>query len=222
MSVSAIQRWLQGSYSRAEGIALLEEHGKPTNALLSILRNGEAGYARERLVEALTSILRKAQAAPKASPQPIVRAEPRRHATAALSMFDSKDDWPLHRYPAEIQEADRDAARWLAEQDTLMGELRRIPDKEQRYRTALRIKELDDMRHAVYYRKDMYRSTGTDVGNVVEAAKSLAELKQELLNLRTYISRAHRGTRPASPEQVASWKARIGIIQTTLDAGAQG
>ena len=222
MSVSAIQRWLHGSYSRAEGIALLEEHGKPTNALLSTLRNGEAGYARERLVEALTALLRASQAAHQASPQPRPRLEPLRHAKAALSMFDTKDDWPRSRYPVEIQEADRDAAAWLAEQDTLMGELRRMPDREQRYRTALRIKELDDLRHAVYFRKDTYRTTGTDIGNVVEVAKSLAELKQELLNLRTYISRARKGTRPSSPEQVASWKARIGIIQTTLDAGAQG
>lgn len=222
MSVSAIQRWLQGQQPIADGVALLVEHGKPTKALLNILNTGERGYARERLVEALNQVLRKAQAAPNASPQPARRSEPLQYAKAALSLIETVDDWPLHRYPVELQEVKRDAARWLAEQDTLMGELRRIPTKEERYRTALRIKELDDMRHAAYYRLDTFRATGTDVGAVTEAPKSLAQLQQELLNIRSYLCKVAKGTRVASPEQLAAWKARRDILQTTIDAGAQG
>jgi hypothetical protein len=219
VAIADVHTWLQGPRPYRDGIALLKEHGAPLASLLALLDRGETGYSRDRLAEALSAVMRKAQEHAKASPQPAARPDPSMHAAATLSLVTELDDWPMHKYPVEIQELKVQTRHWLAERDTLHGELRRIPTKEERYRTALRIKELDDMLHAAYYRMDTYRKTGTDIGEVRNRPKTLPELHQELLNIRSYLSRASKGTRPASEEQIAAWKTRRSILQTALDAG---
>lgn len=209
---AAIHAWLQGARSFEEGVELLKATGSATRSLLNLLSAGEGTYARERLAEALTKL---------AGPEP-VQQQPRARlhpaAAAAPSSEASLDEWPEHRYPVELQEVKRQVRDWYREFDRLRGELRRIPTKDERYTTALRVKELDDMIHAAHYRLDTFRATGTDIGGVTERSKTRAELIQERNNLRTYISRHNKGTRPASPEQLATWMQRIAIIQTSLDA----
>ena len=216
--MSLIHAWLQGHRPFADGLQLLRDSGTASSALLSLLDAGETAYARERLVEALTAIAGKVPE----PPQP----KPRLHPAAAAMVVDTSappiDDWTDSQYPVELQEVMRQLRDWYREFDRLRGELRRIPTKDERYTTALRVKELDDLIHAAHYRLDTFRATGTDIGGVVEQPKTRAELLQERNNLRTYISRHNKGTRPATPEQLAMWKQRAAIIQTTLDADITG
>jgi hypothetical protein len=219
MSAGDIRTWLAGAQDYSAGVALLLEHGSPSAPLVSLLQRGETGYAKERLIEALTAIAAHAVAQQAKT----ARIAPRQHmaaraAATVAAISTEMDDWPMSKYPVELQEARGEMIGWMREQDSLHGELRRIPTKEECYRTALRIKELDDMIHAVLYRLDTYRRTNIDIGSIQEAPKTRAELFREMLNLRTYLSRWRKGTRDASDEQVAHWKQRINIIQTTLDA----
>lgn len=219
MSLNDVRAWLAGNQNYRSGVALLIEHGKPSAPLLALLERGETGYARERLVEALRGL------ADKAPPQAVhtpTRLHPAAQAESVeRALSPELDDWPMNRYPVDLQELKKEVITWMREQDTLHGELPRIPTREERYRTALRIKELDDMVHAAFYRLDTFRRTGTDIGRVEERPKSKAELMLERNNIRTYLSRYRKGTRPASPEQVEAWKTRLSIIQTTIDAGYQ-
>lgn len=219
MAIADVQTWLGGVRNYAVGIALLEQHGKPGAALLSLLQRGENGYSRERLAEALQKLADAATAA-----QQSVRVAPRIHQAmqaqaVVAAMSPELDDWPMSRYPVELQELKREAITWLREQDSLHGELRRIPTKDQRYTTALRIKELDDLIHAAFSRLDTFRKTGTDIGLIEEAAKTRVDLVQERNNLRSYISRIQKGTRQGTPEHLSNLKSRLALIQTELDVG---
>lgn len=215
MSMAEVQSWLAGGQDYAAGVALLLAHGSPRPPLVALLQRGETGYSRERLTEAMKGLAAKARVpATRTSLHPAAQA-----AAMEKSLTPELDDWPLSRYPTELQELKGLVVTWLREQDSLHGELRRIPTREERYRTALRVKELDDMVHAAFYRLDTFRKTGTDIGEVNEPPKTTAELIKERNNIRTYLSRWRKGTREASHEQVSSWRARLNIIQTAIDAG---
>lgn len=221
MALSYINQWLEGGRLFQEGVELLKEHGKPSKALLDLLSRGETAYAKDRLAEALGKVLESAVSSPAAAPKPAPRLHPGMVAAALVNGADHAD-WPDSRYPVELQELKGEIRAWLREQDTLFGGLRYIPTKDKRYETALRIKELDDLVHAAYYRLDTFRSTGTDLGMITERPKTAAELLIERNNLRSYICRAQKGTRKASAEQLAAWKARLSIINTMHNARQEG
>lgn len=220
MAIVDVQGWLAGGREYAAGVALLKENGRPSTALLSLLDRGETGYARERLAEALQECLRTAMEAQDKVPRPKPNLHAGAHALVMKRLGNEEfDDWPTNRYPPELQEVKNNARTWLSEEAHLRGEVRRIPSKEERYRTFLRLVDLDRLRHAAYKRLDAFRATGTDIGQVQEAPKGIADLLIERNNLRSYLSRWKSGTRPASAEQVATWKQRLSIIQTSIDAG---
>lgn len=220
MAIVEVQSWLAGPRPFADGVTLLQAHGQPTGALLKLLSK-ETSYARERLAEALQAVLDRQLAVRPPQPRPNLHAGA--HAQLAMKAgIEEHDDWPLHRYPVELQELKNKTREWISEEAHLRGELRRLPGREERYRTALRIVDLDHLRHAAYRRLDTFRATGTDIGQVQERPKTLADLMVERNNLRTYLSRHKSGTRPASPEQVATWKQRLSIVQSAIDAGNEG
>ena len=223
MAIVDVQNWLAGKREFAAGVDLLKEHGKPSGALLTLFQRGETGYSRERLVEALQECLRIAVETQEKTPRPKPNLHAGAHAAVMKRLGNEEfDEWPTHQYPPELQEVKQNARQWISEEAHLRGEVRRMPLKEERYRTFLRLVELDQLRTAAYKRLDAFRATGTDIGQVQEAPKSLAELYVERNNLRTYVSRAQSGVRPASAEQVATWKQRLSIIQTAIDAGNPG
>lgn len=222
MAISDIQAWLKVQEPYQVGLALLQEHGSPDEATLFILELGETSVSRARLVQQLREVL--GGAVQQEQQRPVVVRE---HVTkaqvaaerATMARGPGSDGYEDADLPEPLQALRAQVKDWYKEMAYLHSRLDLLPSDQDRLRSALRIDELDGWIVSAYARLDTWKETGRDPGEAPKpSVKSGADLRKELGNLRSWLSKVKHGRLNASEEKVRQRNERLAEVERLLEA----
>lgn len=223
MDVGALQVWLRSPRNYQQGLELLKASGQADANDIFLLDLGETSVSRKHLVRAIESLVNaavKETASVRTVKRPLItKADIVREQKEILRdpLTDGYDD---ERLPPELKQLRAEIKDMLKEMSYLRDRLELLPSDADRYRSAVRIIDLDKHITSAYARLDTWRATGVDPGTVKREpdAQDLVNLTKELRNLVSYIARHKTGSRPAPPEKVDVWLRRKAEIEAFIDA----
>jgi len=220
----AIHAWLRTNGPFAAGVELLKATGCDDDVLLFTLSLGETKLSREDLRQALQAAHDERVRAtvaitlPAETRQLITKAdiEHERQDLKRSVQLDAYDGMELSNAQDELRKKAKDALR---EMGYYRARLETLPSDEDRHKEALLVVKLDMVAVRAFARLDAWLATGRDPGDEpVRAELTEAEMKQELRNIESYISRVDKGRRTVSPAKLQSWKDRKDELTKKLDA----
>lgn len=204
-----------------DGIALLKEYGKPSGALLFILSTGEDIHNRQ-LLDGELALLQQAATKRVEERRPVVAislsAVGRAHELAETKSLESTFEEDARPLPPELQVLRKELKTKHKLMMHLKGVKTRVPNGMDLRHIALQIVELYDEMRAGWLVIETWRSTGQMLKLAPEAGPvDVGALINRRNSLRVQISKAKKGSRKATPEQVASWESERDTLDIQID-----
>jgi hypothetical protein len=199
------------------GLLLLKKYGTPSRPLLFTLDQGENGFSRDALVDALTLLCNGAveRLPPSPAPRSAPSAEHGSVITASTRALEPEDrssgrDRDL---PPDLRALYKQLGAWNREMAYLKGQMLRVQDGMELGQLANEIVRIDKQHAAGWRRIEYWRATGQVLGNPDPATPDLKALILERNSLRAQLSKVKHGKTRPDAKRDAERKDRLADLE---------